>query len=415
MRFLYLDLHPLNYSYYIGQRLTFKGKKTFSRLIIRIGIAGIALSIAVMIGAVAILTGFQKEITNKVIGFGSHVQVRALDMNESYEANPINQYGDYVNDLKNISGLKSLDAYVQKAAIIKTDDDVEGIVLKGVDSTYSWEFLASCIIEGELPKFNTEFAAKDILISKTIANKLLLKVGDKVPLYFIQEPVRARALKISGIFETGLEDYDKAFALVDIRHLQKLNGWSDSLIHGFEITLNNIKNLNNEAEEINDKLPPQLYAYSAVQMKPQIFSWLNLLDTNVIIIIVLMILVASINMVTALLVLIIERTNMIGILKALGSSNAGIQKIFLYKAAYLIFQGLIIGNILGIGFCYYQLQTKIITLDAESYYLNFVPINLDWGAIAGINIGAFVICILAMVLPSLMVSKISPVKAIRFD
>lgn len=408
-------MHPLNFSYYIGQRLTFKGKKTFSRLIIRIGIAGIALSIAVMIGAVAILTGFQKEISNKVIGFGSHVQVRALDMNETYEANPINRYGNYVNELRKLSKLQSLQVYAQKAAIIKTDDIVEGIVLKGVDSLYSWGFLKESLIEGKLPNFNTEFSSKEIFISKTIADKLLLKVGDKVPLYFIQEPVRARALIISGIFETGLEDYDKAFALVDIRHIQKLNGWSDSLVHGFEINFETIDNLNATAETINEDLPPQLYAYSAVQMKPQIFDWLKLLDTNVIIIIILMVLVASINMITALLVLIIERTNMIGILKALGSNNGAIQKIFLYKAAYLIFQGLIIGNILGIGFCYFQAQTKLITLNAESYYLGFVPINIDWSAISIINIGAFVICLLAMLLPSLLVSKISPVKAIRFD
>lgn len=368
-----------------------------------------------MIGAVAILTGFQKEISNKVIGFGSHVQVRALDMNETYEANPINRYGDYVDSLGKLPQLKSLQVYAQKAAIIKTDDYVEGIVLKGVDSGYDWSFLGNCIIDGKLPDFSTEFSSKEILISKSIANKLLLKVGDKVPLYFIQEPVRARALIISGIFETGLEDYDKAFALVDIRHIQKLNSWSDSLVHGFEINFSTIDNLNVAAEKINEDLPPQLYAYSAIQMKPQIFDWLKLLDTNVIIIIILMVLVASINMITALLVLIIERTNMIGILKALGSSNTAIQKIFLYKAAYLIFQGLLIGNALGVGFCYFQAETKFITLNAESYYLSFVPINIDWGAIAVINLGAFTICLLAMLLPSLMVSKISPVKAIRFD
>jgi lipoprotein-releasing system permease protein len=408
-------LHALNFSYYIGQRLTFKGKKTFSRLIIRIGIAGIAVSIAVMIGAVAILTGFQKEITNKVIGFGSHIQVRALDMNETYEANPINRYGSYVEALNKMPEIEQMHVYANKAAIIKTDEYNEGIVLKGVDSSYSWDFLATCVIKGRLPKLNTEFASKEILISKTIADKLLLDTGDKVRLYFIQEPVRARALTISGVFETGLEDYDRAFAIVDLRHIQKLNGWSDSLVHGHEITLKSFDDLQRITEDINGELPPQLYSYSAVQMKPQIFDWLKLLDTNVIIIIALMILVASINMITALLVLIIERTNMIGILKALGSSNAGIQKIFLYKAAYLIAQGLLIGNALGIGFCLYQAQTKLITLNAESYYLSFVPINIDWVAIAVINVGAFVICLLAMILPSLMVSRISPVKAIRFD
>lgn len=408
-------MHPLNFSYYIGQRLTFKGKKTFSRLIIRIGIAGIALSIAVMIGAVAILTGFKQQITNKVIGFGSHIQVKAFDISETYEATPINRYGKYVDEAKQLPEVKNMQVYANKAAIIKTDDQVEGIVLKGVDGNYDWSFLKTCVVDGSAPVFNDSFPNKEIFISKKIADKLELKVGDKVPLYFIQEPVRARALTISGIFETGLEDYDKSFALVDIRHVQKLNGWNDSLVHGYEITLNNFDELEQVTDKLNDIVPAQLYAYSAKEMKPQIFDWLNLLDTNVAIIMVLMILVASINMITALLVLIIERTNMIGILKALGSSNRGIRRIFLYKAAYLIVQGLIIGNLLGVGFCLYQAETKFITLDAESYYLNFVPVNIDWMIILLINIGAFVVCLLAMVLPSMMVSRISPVKAIRFD
>lgn len=405
----------MNFSYYIGKRLTFKGQKTFSRLIIRIGIAGIALSIAVMIGAVAILTGFKQQITNKVIGFGSHVQVRAMDLNQSYEATPIQSNLPYVKELEKIPAIKHIQVYATKAAIVKTDTDVEGIVLKGVGSDYDWEYIQSCLVDGKLPVFSDSLTGNEILVSKLLADKLRLKVGDKVPLYFIQETVRARALIISGVFETGLEDYDKSFALVDLRHIQKLNGWGDSIVQGYEITLNNFETMPQTAQEINDKIPLELRAYTAQEMKPQIFDWLNLLDTNVAIIIVLMILVASINMITALLVLIIERTNMIGILKALGSSNWGIQRIFLYKAAYLIAQGLLIGNLLGIGFCVYQQQTQFIKLDAESYYLGFVPVNIDVLPILAINAGAFLICLVAMTLPSLMVSRISPVKAIRFD
>lgn len=405
----------MNFSYYIGKRLTSKGKKSFSKLIIRIGIAGIALSVAVMIGSVAILTGFKQQITNKVTGFGSHIQVRAMDMNQSYEATPIRRDEPYVKELNALSHISHVQAYANKAAIVKTDTDVEGIVLKGIDTGFDWSFLKNCLVEGTLPVFSDSFPSQDIFISKLIAEKLRLKVGDKVPLYFIQEPVRARALTISGTFETGLEDYDKSFALVDLRHIQKLNGWGDSLIQGYEISLYDFNTMQQTAYDINSKLPVELRAYTAQEMKPQIFDWLNLLDTNVAIIMALMILVASINMITALLVLIIERTNMIGILKALGSSNWGIQRIFLYKAAYLIAQGLLIGNAIGIGFCVYQQNTKFITLDAQSYYLKFVPVNLDILPVLVINAGAFVVCLVAMLLPSLMVSRISPVKAIRFD
>lgn len=406
----------MNYSYYIGRRLTGKNSKSFSRLIIRIGIAGIAISMAVMICSVGILTGFKSQITNKVVGFGAHIQVKALDLNESFEATPISRHQAFLSAAEKLPEIADIQVFATKAAIIKTENDVEGIVLKGVEQNYDWKFLSAAIVEGKLPDFSDSVAAgEDIFISEILADKLRLKVGDKVPLYFIQEPVRARGLTVSGIFETGLEDYDKLFAIVDLRHIQRLNGWGDSLVHGFEVNLTDFNQLDRINTEINGELPPQLRAYSAREMKPQIFDWLALLDTNVVIIIVLMILVACINMITALLVLIIERTNMIGILKALGSTDGGIQRIFIYKAAYLIGQGLLLGNVLGIGFCLYQQKTSFLKLDAESYYLNFVPVNLEVLPVLLINAGAFVICLVAMLLPSLMVARISPVKAIRFD
>lgn len=405
----------MNFSYYIASRLTFKSKKSFSRLIIRIGITGIAISIAVMLGSVAILTGFKKEITGKVIGFGSHVQVRALDLNETYEATPIKRRGDFLKAIQQVPGVNQVHAYAHKAAIIKTDIDVEGVVLKGVEKDYDWSFMQSNLVAGTVPVFNDSMPSDGIVLSKTIADRLRLKVGDKVPLYFIQEPVRVRALIISGIYETGLEEYDKTFAMVDLKHIQKLNSWGDSLVHGFEVTLKDFDEMETVAYYIDLALPPELKTYTAYDQKPQIFDWLGLLDTNVLIIMVLMILVASINMITALLVLIIERTNMIGILKALGSSNGGIRRIFLFKAAYLIIQGLAIGNLIGLGFLYYQQSTRFIHLDASSYYLSFVPVNLELWHVVLINAGAFVVCLLAMLLPGMLVTRITPVKAIRFE
>ncbi|HYG15078.1 MAG TPA: FtsX-like permease family protein [Bacteroidia bacterium] len=405
----------MNYSYYIGRRLTFNSRKSFSRLIIRIGIAGITISLAVMIVSVAILTGFKSEITNKVIGFGSHIQVKALDLNESIEARPINRFQEFLKLADSIPGIQHIQVFAQKPAIIKTETDVQGIVLKGVDTGYDWNFLKGVLVKGTVPDFSDSLAGEGIFISKLIADKLRLDTGDQVPLYFMQDPVRARGLYITGIFETGLEDFDKQMALVDIRHIRRLNGWNDSLVHGFEINLHDIKDMERMAGLIDGELPPDLKSYSARDLKPQIFDWLGLLDTNVIIIIVLMILVSCINMITALLVLIIERTNMIGILKALGSSDAGVQRIFIFKAAYLIGQGILLGNLVGIGFCFYQLKTRFITLDPESYYLGFVPINIELWHILAINAGAFAICLLAMLLPSLIVTRITPVKAIRFD
>lgn len=368
-----------------------------------------------MIVSVAILTGFKKQITDKVIGFGSHIQVKSLDMNESFEGTPVNRYQKVIPALKQWPGVKNVQVFAHKAGIIKTATEVEGIVLKGVGRDYNWTYMQSALMDGKLPDYSDSLAGNDIYISKLKADKLRLKVGDNVPVYFIQEPVRARNFKISGIFETGLEDYDKSFAIVDLRHIQRLNNWNDSLVQGFEVLLDDLKLMEPVTERLNGELPVDMKAYSAREMKPQIFDWLGLLDTNVVIIIVLMVLVACINMVTALLVLIIERTNMIGILKALGSSDGGIQRIFIIKAAYLIGQGMLLGNILGIGFCLWQGKTRLITLDPESYYLSFVPVNLELLPILLINAGAFLVCIVAMFLPALMVLRISPVKAIRFD
>ena len=405
----------MNFSFFIAGKLALGNRKGFSRMIIRIGIAAVAISLAVMICSVAIVTGFQKEITNKVSGFGSHIRVSKLDFNNSFEGSPISRSQPFMATLRHHPGIARVQSYATKAGIIKTENDIEGIVLKGVDESYDRDFLASQLKEGRLPAFGDSVVPNEILISGNLAKKLKVKPGDKLSIYFIQEPVRARSLVITGIYETGLEDYDKTFAVVDIRHIQRLNGWNDSLIQGLEIRIHDFSRLDEITGEVNDLIGMELRAMSIRELKPQIFDWLGLLDSNVAVILTLMALVACINMITALLILIIERTNMIGILKALGAGNGAIRNIFLVKAAYLILQGMFFGNLVALALCFYQEKSRFMKLDAESYYVSYVPVNLELAPVLLINAVTFLLCLCALLLPAMAVLRISPVKAIRFD
>jgi len=405
----------VNFSFFIANRIAIKGKKTFSKTIVRLATIGIAISVSVMLASIGILNGFKKEILAKVTGFGSHVQVRALDLNNSYESSPIIFSDSLKADISKIKNVKNIQKYIYKPAILKTDSQVEGIVLKGIQKDYDFDFLKQNLKAGNIPKLVDSVNSKDILMSTYQAKKLDLKVGDKVNFYFIQEPIRARQFIICGLYETGMEDFDHTFALVDLRHLQKLNNWDTNLVQGVEINLKNIQAMDSATLQINEELPIQLKAFSAKEIRPQIFDWLALLDTNVLIIMILMVLVGIINMITALLILILERTNMIGILKSLGSNNAKVQWIFIIQAAYIIGKGLLIGNIIFLSFYFLQIETHLIKLDAALYYLNEVPIAISAAEILMVNFGTFLICSIVMLVPSFIISGISPVKAIKFD
>ncbi len=387
----------------------------FSKLIINLAMAAVCISVMVMIIAIAIVKGYQQEVRNKIIGFNANIQVTHLDLNNSYESQPIARDTVFEYLARRQSGITNLQRFATKAGIIKTDESFEGIVLKGVDSDYDWSFLKKHTLFGDTFGVTDSLVSNKILLSKITANRMNLKLGDPVIIYFIQDPPRVRKFVIHGIFDTGMGDLDEIFAFADIKQVQKLNNWEHQQISGYEISLNQFK----ETEKIRENLvgitPYTMGISSIFEMYPALFDWLGLLDMNVLIIIILMISVAAINMITALLILILERTQMVGILKALGSTDGQISKVILYMAGSIIFRGLLLGNLLGIGLAWLQLQYGFFKLDQSSYYLDSVPIKLVWSDIVFINIGSFIICLLLLILPAEFVSKIKPVKSIKFN
>lgn len=416
----------VNTERFIAQRIIFgaKNNRQLSHPIVRIAVAGIALGLAVIILTVAIVTGFQKEIRNKLIGFGGHIQITNYDDNTSDEPQPISRQQDFLPQLQNNPDISHIQVYAIKSGIIKTKTDNEGVLLKGIDSEYDWKFITENIKEGNTFSVSDTGISRDIVISKYLADKLELKLKDKMVIYFltqkqdslsIQYEPRAKVFYISGIYETGFEDIDKRLVLVDIRQIQKLNYWDSSQVGGFEIAIRDYNKIDALGNEIYDLIGQGLNAQTIKQTNPTIFSWLDLLDINAIIVIVLMIAVAGINMVSALLILILERTNMIGILKALGTTNGSIQKIFLYNAAYLVGKGLLYGNIIALTIALLQKQFGLFTLDQTTYYVSVIPIHLSVLHILLLNIGTLLCCMLMLVIPSFIISKITPVKAIRFS
>ncbi len=371
-----------------------------------------------MIVSVAIVTGFQSQIRDKVIGFGSHIQINNYDYNVSYEASPVDKNQDFYPYLDTVKGIRHIQVYANKAGIIKTDEQIQGVVLKGIGSDYDWSFFKNKIIEGKPVIINDTEKTNNVLISKKIADKLKLKLNDDLRMYFVSasgSQPRGRKFIITGIYETGLEDFDKLFIIGDIAHIQKLNRWDENQVAGFEVLIKNFNELDKMNELIYHTIGYDLNTQTIKHVYPQIFDWLDLQDMNVIIILVLMVLVAGITMISTLLILILERTNMIGILKALGSQNRSVRKIFLYNAVYIIGKGLLWGNIAGIGICLLQLKFGIIGLPQESYYVSVVPINLNFLHILFLNTGSLIICFLMLIIPSYIITKITPVKAIRYS
>ncbi len=414
----------MNTDFFIAKRLIKERRQgtTFSKPINVIAIIGIALGLAVMILSVAILTGFKQEIRNKVAGFGAHIQVTNFDSNLSYETVPISANQDFVGKIRNNPGIKSIQVFATKAGIIKTAGNMQGVVLKGIGSDYDWSFFKSNLIEGDVFVPEDTVRTDKVLISKKVADMLDLKCGDSFSMFFIQQPPRMRKFTISGIYETSLEEFDKTYLFCDINHIRKLNGWENDKISGFEIFINDFDRLDEMTEVVRDAIGYQIVEdeeklkVTNIRLRyPQIFDWLGFQDTNVFIILTLMLLVAGFNMISGLLILILEKTNMIGVLKALGAGNKIIRNIFLYQAAWLIGKGLLWGNILGIGLALLQQKANLIPLDPASYYLKTVPINLDPLQILLLNVGTMIAIVLMLLVPSQLIARITPVKAIRYD
>ena len=407
----------MNYELFIARKIIF-GKENSARVaapVIRIAIAGVALGLALMIVAVAVVTGFQKEIREKVIGFGGHIQITPLDLNSSFEKKPLDLSQLNLDEISKADpNIIHYQVFATKAGIIKTEKEIEGVVLKGIGVDFDWNFFKKNLIEGTV--FNTTDSAtsNETMISKITASKLNLKTGDEILLYFVQQPPRMRKLKISGIYETGLEEFDKIYALCDIRHIRKLNNWSETQAAGIELFLNDFEKCDESNQLVNSQLGYNTSSKTIRQLNPQVFDWLGLQDMNAVIIIGLIILVCGMNMISALLILILERTKTIGILKSLGASDRSIRKIFLFVATGLLSFGILIGNILGYLLCFIQAHYSLIKLDQQSYYIPSVPIHFSSEYFMMLNAGTIMACVVFLIIPTSVISRISPVKAVRF-
>ncbi len=409
---------------FIAQRLSSPsgGSRNLSRPFIRISTVAVALSLAVMIISVGVIIGFKKEITEKTIGFGSHIQIVNYDSNISFETNPIVSDLEFIPELKAIRGVKHVQVFAVKPGIIKTDTDIQGVVLKGVSHDFDWSFFEKNLVDGQILTLPDSAISNGAVISKATSLLLKLKVGDNFDMFFVQEPPRVRRFTVSGIFDSQMTEFDRLFVLGDIRHIQRLNGWEQDQVTGLELLIDDFRQINNITYQVEDIVifnfledGSRLRVMNIIEKYPQIFDWLGLQDINVVILLVLMIVVAGINMISGLLIIILERTNMIGLLKALGAENRVIRNIFLIQSGQIIARGLFWGNLFGLAIVFLQIRFGIIKLDPENYYLSTVPIDINLINIILLNLGTFLLTITMLLVPSMVISRISPDKTLKFD
>ena len=410
----------MNFEFFISQRLISEKntKNSVSGPIIKIAIIAISLGITMMLIAFATGMGLQEKIREKVTAFNGDINITQFSSNQSQiSLDPISTEQDFYPTFKHPE-VKHIQAVATKFGIVRTENDFEAIITKGVEENYEWQYFEEYLVEGRIPNY-TDKISTEILISEYLANRLQFQLEDQVIIYFLKdensERPRMLALKVVGIYNSGFEEFDKSFLIADLKQLQRINKWNSDEIGYFEILVNNFNQLEETTQDIYQKVPSELDVENILQKHPNIFEWLSMFDMNIAIIIGLMILVAGINMITALLVLILERTPMIGVLKALGANDWKIRKIFLINASYIILKGIFYGNLIGLGIVFIQKYLKPVKLDPASYYVSEVPIYIDFSYIAFVNIGTLLLCLLFLIIPSVIVTKISPVKAIKFD
>ncbi|MDX2133479.1 MAG: FtsX-like permease family protein [Saprospiraceae bacterium] len=432
----------MNFSFFIARRIAFSKEQRFSRLIIRIATVAVALSVGVMIASAALIAGFKREISKKIFEFWGHIHISDTAYSLSFEPSPVSidqafyphldtfgqiTYNEREYDRngrtgrtivhRSHGGVQHIQAYAHKPGIIRTKTAMEGILLKGVGADFDVENLNPYLMEGRFMQLDSAEPSRDILISRQTADRLQVGVGDQFIVYFVKEQQQLRRrFSVCGIYKTGLEEYDRKIALCDIRVVQELLGWQPDEVAGFEVWLDDIRDLNVFSGFIYDELlPSDLLSVTIREKFPGIFEWLQLQDYNEVVILALMLAVAIINMITAMLILVLERTNMVGILKALGARNRSISRVFLYYAAWITLQGLFWGNLVGLAFCWLQDRFHFIRLNEADYYLAYAPVYVEPARILAINLGTLLITVLFLVLPSFAVTRISPLKAIRFS
>lgn len=406
--------------FFIAGRIAFNRERTFSRFIIRIAITATALSVAVMILATALVNGFQQTVSEKVFGFWGHIHVTRYQPYAGLlvEEIPFSGSDSLKGAIRAVNGVQSVDAYATKSAILKSNDEIEGVVFKGVGKQYHWEHLTPYLQKGHIIGYPDSGYSHEVILSDYLARALKLTVGDPVLVYFIQrgsESPRVRKLTVQGIYKTSIEDYDKTYIIGDLNLLRRLNDWTPEEIGGYEVMLNDYRHMDSVREALyQHALPQGLSANTIRQIYPNIFDWLSLQNMNEFIIIVIMTIVAIINMVTAILILILERTHMVGVLKSLGMSNGSLQRIFIYQAGYIVGTGLLIGNLIGLGLGWVQQATGFLKLDEATYYMPVVPVSFKWWQVVCVDAGTLLVCLLVLIIPSLIIRRISPVKAVQF-
>ena len=414
----------MNYVSFIAKKL-YKhqdGTQGVSRSAILIATVGVAIGLAVMIVSVCVVLGFKGEIRSKVIGLGSHIQVMNYESMYSMESKPVVVNSQLMKTLSDVKGVRHVQRFCTKTGMLKTDNSFKGILLKGVGPEYDSDFLSQHIVEGVLPNFSDTTSSNNIVVSKIIADELRLQVGSRVYAYFFDNSIKVRRFNVSAIYSTNLTDLDNNLIFTDLYTCNKLNEWKDNQYSGAEILLSDFNQLNEVLTQVvncvnrkYDQYGASYTSASIIELYPQIFAWLNLLDTNVWVILILMIGVAGFTMVSGLLIIILERTNFIGIMKALGASTTSVRHIFLYFSSFVIGRGLLWGNILGIGLVLLQNYFHVIKLDPASYYVNTVPVTLNFGYIIVINIATMLSCMLVLIVPSYLIARIRPASSIRFE
>ncbi len=406
----------MNAATFISKRIFSLSKENLSSTVMRIAVVSVALGVAIMLVSIAIVVGFKNQIRDKVVGFVAPLHVQALNQNESVEETPF-LYDSVLKARLDKPFVTAVHPTANKAGIIKTDDEIQAVVLKGVGSGYDWDYVAEHLKMGKNPQYLDNERSNEIVISKIIADRMNLSVGDDVRIWFVDNDMKARGrkFKVEGIYETGLSECDERFVYCDLNQIRKLNGWGDDEVGHLEIRIDEKVDVAEANRSVYFSIPPELVSYTAVESYPQIFDWLDLQDMNVVIIIALMLLVAGITIISMLLIIILEKTSTIGLLKSMGASNQLVRRVFLKRSCRILLIGMLIGNVVGIGACLIQKTTNIVSLSPESYYLSSVPIELNWTYFAMLDIGTFVVWIVMLLIPTMVINNIRPSKSIRFE
>lgn len=409
----------MNISGFIAKRIAFNQQRSFSRFVIRLSISATIISVMVMIVTIAFAEGFQTTISEKVFSFWGHIRIHNFEAARISiaEETPIPQNDSVVGLYKKIPEIRTIQAYATKNAILKTSENIEGVLFKGVEKNYHFENIDKFLIKGRWINFSDTSYSDEINLSASIASQMKLDVGDKMLIYFIQSggaSPRPRRLTVAGIFKTGIEEYDKLIALGDLRLIQRLNNWAEDEVGGYEVFLHDFEKMDEVNERILANIPIEFRSSTIREVFPNIFDWLYLQNKTIVIVLIIMVIIATLNLVTCLLILVLERTRMVGLLKAVGAENFTIQKIFLFQGSIISITGLVLGNVLGLLVCWLQDQYGFITLPEDAYYISKAAVDIEWWQVVLVDLGTFVICFLVLFIPSLVVKRIQPVRAIQF-